>query len=73
MTASKNVCSLVNVSIEANSVDLHCLSKRLQIFQRKKHATFCDMCFKVNKCEFNVYTVTIFMKCMHVCAAQTTY
>ena len=27
----------------------------------------------VNKCEFSVYTVRIFMKCMHVCEAQTTY
>ena len=27
----------------------------------------------VNKAEFSVYTVRIFMKCTHVCAAQTTY
>ena len=24
----------------------------------------------VNKCEFSVHTVRIFMKCTHVCAAQ---
>ena len=28
---------------------------------------------RVNKCEFSVYTVRIFMKRTHVCAAQTTY
>ena len=28
---------------------------------------------RVNKCEFSVYTVRIFMKCMHVCAAQKAY
>ena len=27
---------------------------------------------RVNKCEFSVYMVRIFMKCTHVCAAQTT-
>ena len=31
------------------------------------------MRFKGYKCEFSVYTVRIFMKCTHVCAAQTTY
>ena len=34
-----------------------------------KNNTVCD----VNKCEFSVYTVRIFMKSTHVCAAQTTY
>ena len=28
---------------------------------------------RVNKCEFSVYTVRIFMKRMHVCAAQKAY
>ena len=28
---------------------------------------------RVNKCEFSVYTVRIFMKCTHVCAAQEAY
>ena len=27
---------------------------------------------RVNKCEFSVYTVRIFMKCTHVRAAETT-
>ena len=36
----------------------------------KKHA-FCDICaLRVNKCEFSVYTVRIFMKYTHVCAAK---
>ena len=28
---------------------------------------------RVNKCEFSVYTATIFMKNVHCCAAQTIY
>ena len=28
---------------------------------------------RVNECEFSVYTVRSFMKCMHVCAVQTSY
>ena len=31
------------------------------------------MRFRVNKCEFGVYTVRIFMKCTHVCTAKLTY
>ena len=82
---SENVCVLVNIIIEANSVDpdkpeqsdldLHILSKRLQIFQQTTKAyDFSVKCaLIVNKCELNVYTVRIFIKCMHVCAAQTYY
>ena len=29
--------------------------------------------FVIMRNEFSVYTVMIFMKCTHVCAAQTTY
>ena len=29
--------------------------------------------FRVDKCEFSVYTVRIFMKCTHVYAAQNAY
>ena len=32
-----------------------------------------DVLSYIHKCEFSVYTVRIFMKCTHVCAAQTTY
>ena len=28
---------------------------------------------RVNNCEFSVNTITLFMKCSHVCVAQTTY
>ena len=48
----ENVCLLVNISIEANSVeqsdlDLHYFWKRLQIFQQTtKNTTFYDMRFK---------------------------
>ena len=28
---------------------------------------------RVNKCAFSLYTVRTFMKCTHVCAAQTAY
>ena len=39
-----------------------------------KNIHFVRLCaLKVNKCEFSVYTVRIFMKCMHVRAAQTSY
>ena len=31
------------------------------------------VCGGYNKCEFSVYMVRIFMKCMHVCAAQKAY
>ena len=38
-----------------------------------KNIHFVIMCFRVDKYEFSVYTVRIFMKCTHICAAQTTY
>ena len=38
-----------------------------------KNIHFVIMCIRVNKCEFSVYTVRIFMKCTHVCAAQKAY
>ena len=39
----------------------------------KKHS-FCEYALQgLINCEFRVYTVRIFMKCTHVCAAQTTY
>ena len=34
---------------------------------------FVIYALRVDKCDFSVYTVRIFMKCMHVCAAQKTY
>ena len=52
-------------------MDLHCLSKRLQILQQttKAFVFFVICALRANKCEFSVYTVRIFMKCKHV----TTY
>ena len=38
-----------------------------------KNIHFVIMRLRVNKCEFSVYTVRIFMICTHVCAAETTY
>ena len=38
-----------------------------------KKIIFLLCALRVNKCEFSVYTVRIFMKCMHVCAAQKAY
>ena len=78
--ACQNVCLLVNVSIEVNSVDprsdcskkqsdldLHCLPKRL-------HKHFSDDESRlVVTCKFSVITVTTFMEYAHVCAAQTSY
>ena len=38
------------------------------------HAILCmTLSLRVNKCEFSVFTVRIFMKCTHVCAAQKAY
>ena len=50
------------------------LSMRLQIFQltTKTYDVFGIFALRANKCEFSVFTVRIFMKCTHVCAAQTT-
>ena len=60
---------------EQSDLDLHCLSKRLQIFQEttKTYDFFVICALRVNTCEFSVYRVRIFMKCTHVCAAQTSY
>ena len=38
-----------------------------------KSIHFVIMRLRVTKCEFSVYTVRIFMKCTHVCAAQKAY
>ena len=55
--------------MDPDQTALHCLSKRLQntSVDIKSRQLFCD-------CEFSEYryTVTIFMKCMHIWAAQTT-
>ena len=49
---------------EQSDLDLHCLSKRLQIFQQttKAYDFFVICALRVNKCEFSVYAVRIFMK-----------
>ena len=50
-------------------------SKHLQIFQQTTQACECFVicALSVNNFEFTVYALTIFMKCTHVCAAQTIY
>ena len=49
----------------------HCLSMRLQIFYwATKNIHFVTMRLRVNRCEFSVYTVKIFMKCTHVCCTK---
>ena len=86
ITTLEYACLLVNISIEANSVDqdqtapdldLHCLSNSLQtISARHKSIRIFVLhvyTLNVNKCKFSVYMVTIFMKCTYVCAAQTAY
>ena len=47
-------------------------SNRL-VDNKKKHTFFLLCALRFNKCEFSVYTVRIFMKCTHVCAAQKAY
>ena len=64
ITASENVCYLVNVSMEAirlllKDQDLHCLLKRLQKYfsRQQKHLTFVVLTLRVDKCEFQfIYT-----------------
>ena len=44
------------------------------ILQQKTKAydLFCVICaLRANKCEFNFYMVTNFMKCTHACVTQT--
>ena len=47
-----------------SDLDLHCLSKRLQIFQQttKAYNFFVIFALKIDKCEFSVYAFRIFMK-----------
>ena len=57
---------------EQSDLDLHCLSKRFQNIsdRQQKQTTFVIIgTLRVNKCEFIVYTVKVFMNW----AAQTTY
>ena len=70
------------MSIEANIVDPDqtaptgavCSGSKLFVYEASnilvddKNIPFVIMRFK-GKCEFSVYTVRIFMKCTHVCAA----
>ena len=82
ITSFENVCLSFNISIDANSVDpdqtnlgLHCLIKRLQNLSagNKNIRLFVICALKVNTYEVSVYTTRTFMKCTHVCAAQTTF
>ena len=68
ITTSKNVCLLVNISKEANSVDPDQFVKETSNISAddKSIWLFREMRFKLNKSEFSVYMVRIFMKCMHV-------
>ena len=56
---------------EQSDQDLHCLSKRLQIFQQmtKAYNFFVICALRVNECEFSAYTARIFIKGTYV----TTY
>ena len=56
-------------------MDLHCLSKRFQrhFADDESRRLVLIGSLRVNKYEFSVFTVKIFMKYAHVCAAQTTY
>ena len=60
---------------EQPDLDLQCLLKRLQnkSADNKSIRLFVICALRVNTCEFNEYTLTIFMKCTHMCAALTTY
>ena len=47
--------------------------RRQKVSGQQKTYSLCLCTLRFNKCEFSVYTVRIFMKCMHVCAAQKPY
>ena len=52
---------------EQSNLGSHCLSMRLQIVMwMTKNIHFVICALRVNKCEFSVYTVRIFMKCTYV-------
>ena len=76
---------LFNISIEANIIDpdqnapTGSVWSGFTLFVYKTSNILVDdiktyifwLCaLRVNKCEFSVYTVGIFMKCTHVCAAH---
>ena len=46
-------------------------ASHILVEDKNRHFYLCAL--RVNKCEFSVHTVRIFMKCTHVCAVQTTY
>ena len=57
--------------LEQSDLGPHCLSTRLQIVSWTKNIHFVILyAYSVNKCEFSVLSVRIFMKCTHVCAVQ---
>ena len=58
---------------EQSDLGPHCLSKRLQNESTKYIQLFMICALRVNKCEFSVYRVRIFMKCTHNWAAQKAY
>ena len=57
---------------EQSDLGPHCLSMRLQIFQwaTKTYDFLWSCALRVNKCEFWVHTVRIFMKCTHILRGQ---
>ena len=77
---------IFSISIETNRVDLDqtaptsliwvhtvCLLGFKYFSGHTKNIRLFVICaLRVNTCEVSVYTVRIFLKCTHVCAAQTT-
>ena len=57
---------MIWVQQEQSDLSPHCLSVRLQIFKWMAK----NIHLRVNKCEFSVYTVRIFMKCTLACVSQ---
>ena len=51
---------------EQSDLDLYCLSKATNISADDKSCFFVTCALRVDKCEFSVYTVRIFMKCTNV-------
>ena len=66
--------SFIYFTYRSSLIWFHSLSIRLQTVKwTTKNIHFEIMHLKGNKCGFSVYTVRIFMKCTHVCAAKKVY
>ena len=59
---------------EQSDLDLHCQKSFKKFLADNKVDDLCCIgTLRVDKCELSLYSVMLFVKCMHVCMAKTTY